>query len=65
MPEVRLIGPNGEQVGVVAIGIANAQAEAAELDLVEIAPTAVMLASDEGSYYIGASLNPNGGDMMI
>src|SRR6266436_7333357 len=25
----------------------------------EIAPTAVLLASDEGSYYIGASLNPN------
>jgi 3-oxoacyl-[acyl-carrier protein] reductase len=31
----------------------------------EIAPTAVMLASDEGSYYIGASLNPNGGDVML
>jgi len=31
----------------------------------EIAPTAVLLASDEGSYYIGASLNPNGGDYMI
>lgn len=31
----------------------------------EIAPTAVLLASDEGSYYIGASLNPNGGDVMI
>ena len=40
MPEVRLIGPNGEQVGIVSIAIANAQAEAAELDLVEIAPTA-------------------------
>src|SRR5579875_339113 len=31
----------------------------------EIAPTAVLLASDEGSYYLGASLNPNGGDVMI
>jgi len=31
----------------------------------EIAPTAVLLASDEGSYFIGASLNPNGGDYMI
>ena len=41
MPEVRLIGPNGEPVGVVSIAVANAQAEAAELDLVEIAPTAV------------------------
>ncbi|HEV8517986.1 MAG TPA: translation initiation factor IF-3 [Burkholderiales bacterium] len=41
VPEVRLIGPNGEQVGIVAIAVANSQAEAAELDLVEIAPTAV------------------------
>ncbi len=31
----------------------------------EIAPTAVLLASDEGSYYTGVSLNPNGGDVMI
>jgi 3-oxoacyl-[acyl-carrier protein] reductase len=31
----------------------------------EIAPTAVLLASDEGSYYLGATLNPNGGDVMI
>jgi translation initiation factor IF-3 len=40
VPEVRLIGANGEQVGIVSIAQANAQAEAAELDLVEIAPTA-------------------------
>ena len=31
----------------------------------EIAPTALLLASDEGSYYLGATLNPNGGDVMI
>lgn len=31
----------------------------------EIAPTAVLLASDEGSYYLGATLNPNGGDVML
>ncbi|MGI3900790.1 MAG: SDR family NAD(P)-dependent oxidoreductase [Janthinobacterium lividum] len=31
----------------------------------EIAPTAVLLASDEGAYYIGATLNPNGGDVMV
>jgi len=31
----------------------------------EIAPTALLLASDEGSYYVGASLNPNGGDVMV
>jgi len=31
----------------------------------EVAPTVVMLASDEGSYYIGATMNMNGGDYMI
>jgi 3-oxoacyl-[acyl-carrier protein] reductase len=31
----------------------------------EVVPTVVMLASDEGSYYIGATLNMNGGDYMI
>jgi 3-oxoacyl-[acyl-carrier protein] reductase len=31
----------------------------------EIAPTAVLLASDEGSFYVGATLNPNGGDAMV
>lgn len=36
-----MIGPNGEPVGIVSIASATAQAEAAELDLVEIAPTAV------------------------
>lgn len=31
----------------------------------EVAPTVVLLASDEGSYYVGATLNMNGGDHMI
>jgi 3-oxoacyl-[acyl-carrier protein] reductase len=31
----------------------------------EIAPTAVLLASADGSYYLGATLNPNGGDVMV
>lgn len=31
----------------------------------EIAPTAVLLASEDGSFYAGATLNPNGGDVMI
>ncbi|MEK0084091.1 SDR family NAD(P)-dependent oxidoreductase [Benzoatithermus flavus] len=31
----------------------------------EIAPAALLLASDEGSYFIGATINPNGGDYMI
>jgi len=30
----------------------------------EIAPSALLLASDEGSYYVGASMNINGGDVM-
>jgi translation initiation factor IF-3 len=40
-PEVRVIGANGEQVGIVSLAAANKLAEEAELDLVEIAPTAV------------------------
>jgi translation initiation factor IF-3 len=39
-PEVRLIGTKGEQVGIVSISAANAMAEEAETDLVEIAPLA-------------------------
>ena len=39
--QVRLVGPESEQLGVVSIRDALAQAEEAELDLVEIAPTAV------------------------
>jgi 3-oxoacyl-[acyl-carrier protein] reductase len=31
----------------------------------EIAPVALLLASDEGAYFVGASLNINGGDYMI
>jgi 3-oxoacyl-[acyl-carrier protein] reductase len=31
----------------------------------EVAPTVVMLASDEGSYYVGATMNMNGGDYMV
>ena len=40
VPEVRLVGPNGEQVGIVAIGDALRLAQEADLDLVEVAPTA-------------------------
>ncbi len=39
-PEVRLVGNDSEQLGVVSITDALARAEASELDLVEIAPTA-------------------------
>jgi translation initiation factor IF-3 len=37
---VRLIGANGEQIGIVSLVVANTLAEEAEVDLVEIAPTA-------------------------
>lgn len=40
MSEVRLIGVDGEQIGVVKLAVANAMAEEAGVDLVEIAPTA-------------------------
>jgi len=38
--EVRLVGPNGEQVGIVRIDDALRLAQEADLDLVEVAPTA-------------------------
>jgi translation initiation factor IF-3 len=40
VPEVRLVGPNGEQVGIVAVADALRLAQEADLDLVEVAPTA-------------------------
>ncbi|NYJ24961.1 translation initiation factor IF-3 [Leifsonia shinshuensis] len=38
VPEVRLVGPSGEQVGVVKIEVAIRLAQEADLDLVEVAP---------------------------
>jgi translation initiation factor IF-3 len=52
-PEVRLIGQDGEQVGVVSIADAQQAAEEAELDLVEISPNAeppVCRIMDYGKY---------------
>ena len=40
-PEVRLLGVENEQLGVVRLGDARRLAEEADVDLVEIAPTAV------------------------
>lgn len=31
----------------------------------EVTPTAVLLASDDGAYYAGQTLGPNGGDVML
>jgi translation initiation factor IF-3 len=38
VPEVRLVGPAGEQVGIVPIEVAIRLAREADLDLVEVAP---------------------------
>lgn len=38
VPEVRLVGPAGEQVGIVSIDVALRLAREADLDLVEVAP---------------------------
>ncbi|MCM2329462.1 MAG: translation initiation factor IF-3, partial [Lysobacter sp.] len=40
-PEIRLVGLEGDQLGIVSIAEAMRLAEEAEVDLVEIAPTAV------------------------
>ncbi|MBW3648508.1 MAG: translation initiation factor IF-3, partial [Actinobacteria bacterium] len=53
VPEVRLVGPNGEQVGIVAIGEAIRLAQDSDLDLVEVAPMArppVCKLMDYGKY---------------
>ncbi len=39
-PEIRLLGAEGQQLGIVSLTEAQRMAEEAELDLVEIAPTA-------------------------
>ena len=40
VPEVRLVGPQGEQVGIVRIEDALRLAQESDLDLVEVAPMA-------------------------
>lgn len=53
VPQVRLIGPEREQLGVLSLTDALRQAEQAGLDLVEIAPTAappVCRIMDYGKY---------------
>ena len=40
VPEVRLVGSEGEQIGIVPIGEALRMAQEADLDLVEVAPDA-------------------------
>ena len=59
VPEVRLVGPAGEQVGVVRIEDALRLAAEADLDLVEVAPTAkppVCKLMDFGKYKYEAAV---------
>jgi translation initiation factor IF-3 len=59
VPEVRLVGPNGEQVGIVRIEDALRLAVEADLDLVEVAPMAkppVCKLMDFGKYKYEAAL---------
>ncbi len=59
VPEVRLVGPNGEQVGIVSVNDALRLAQEADLDLVEVAPTArppVCKLMDYGKYKYESAL---------
>ncbi|WP_158496766.1 translation initiation factor IF-3 [Micrococcus cohnii] len=59
VPEVRLVGPNGEQVGIVRIEDALRLAGEADLDLVEVAPAAkppVAKLMDFGKYKYEAAV---------
>jgi translation initiation factor IF-3 len=59
VPEVRLVGPAGEQIGIVAMNDALRLAQEADLDLVEVAPTArppVCKLMDYGKYKYESAL---------
>ncbi|MDO5628149.1 MAG: translation initiation factor IF-3 [Mobilicoccus sp.] len=59
VPKVRLVGPNGEQVGIVLIDEALRLAGEVDLDLVEVAPMAnppVCKLMDYGKYKYEAAL---------
>ncbi|UER55723.1 translation initiation factor IF-3 [Kineosporiaceae bacterium SCSIO 59966] len=59
VPEVRLVGPNGEQVGIVRVEDALRLAQEADLDLVEVAPQAkppVCKLMDYGKYKYEAAM---------
>ena len=61
--QVRLIGPNGEQVGVIATSVALNLAKEANLDLVEVAPNAkppVAKLIDYGKYKYNEKIKARG-----
>src|SRR5689334_25276191 len=64
VPEVRLVGPNGEQVGIVRVEDALRLAAEADLDLVEVAPMAkppVAKLMDVGKYKYEAAMKAREG----
>jgi 3-oxoacyl-[acyl-carrier protein] reductase len=68
---------NAVAPGPISTGIMPPQSEGQDEDLKaslpikrfgevgEVAPTVVFLASDDASYYVGQTLGPNGGDVML
>lgn len=68
---VNAIAPGPIKTGIMP---GTEEAEARKLDRLpirrfgevwEVAPTAVFLASDDSTYYVGQTLGPNGGDVML
>ena len=63
VPEVRLVGPAGEQVGIVRIEDALRLAQEADLDLVEVAPNSrppVCKLMDFGKFKYEAAMKARG-----
>lgn len=69
---VNAIAPGPIETGIMPSESEEAEeARKAELpigrfgEVGEVAPTAVFLASDDATYYVGQTLGPNGGDVML
>jgi NAD(P)-dependent dehydrogenase (short-subunit alcohol dehydrogenase family) len=57
----RAFAAEGASIAILHLGD---EANAGDL-VAEIAPTAVLLASGDGAFYVGQTLSPNGGDVML
>ena len=54
-------GPVSDQGGEVLAGLRMRRFGT----VAEVTPTAVLLALEDGAYYSGQTLGPNGGDVML